>query len=58
MGAVARGACPVCRYRFADATDQEFQHRLNYHLTMSVRHQKYLAAQTIPRQPNEGSKAV
>lgn len=43
LGATPRGKCPVCNYCFDDATDREFHHRWNYHVTMSVRHQKYLA---------------
>lgn len=45
LGTTPRGNCPVCNYHFDDATDREFQHRKNYHVTMSVRHQKYLALQ-------------
>jgi hypothetical protein len=48
FGAKPRGSCPVCNYRFADATDDEFRHRQDYHSNYSERHKKYLALQNTP----------
>jgi hypothetical protein len=59
LGATPRGNCTVCNHRFADATDREYQQRWDYHVTMSVRHQKYLALQAplpfvvLPRSQKE-----
>jgi hypothetical protein len=57
--ATPRGSCPVCNYRFADATDDEFRHRWAYHLNYSERHKKYLALQnTQPPGPTLAGEMV
>jgi hypothetical protein len=51
QGARPRGSCAVCHQGFADATDEEFTHRITSHLG-SLRHMRYLKLQTAPPAPS------
>jgi len=51
LGATPRGLCAVCHQGFADATDEEFKHRITSHLS-SLRHMHYLKLQTAPPAPS------
>lgn len=55
QGATPRGSCAVCHQGFADATDEEFKHRITGHLG-SLRHKRYLELQASP--PAPGGKII
>jgi hypothetical protein len=55
LDATPRGSCAVCHQGFADATDEEFNHRITGHFG-SLRHMRYLKLQTAP--PAPGGKII
>jgi len=55
QGATPRRSCAVCHQGFADATDEEFKHRIISHLG-SLRHMCYLKLQTAA--PVPGGKII